>query len=105
MPPPRPTSTRVLPQHTESAFNYNEPLYGKFLSATVTALSTLPLLEKEFVAVAATKEISVLCARGADAAGRLSRVVWEALQDGDVDERRKMWELASAFTNVCSDVM
>lgn len=104
-------SSRVS-QTSEGGFETDEPLYGTFQAAIGAALSTLPVIEKEIkVALGQSsqpsttlklKQIASLCMAGTEAARRLGKVRWEAIQEGEVGERRRFWEDTNRFTNVCS---
>lgn len=104
-------SSRVS-QTSEGGFETDEPLYGTFQAAIGAALSTLPVIEKEIKAALGQsaqpstalklKQIVSLCVTGTEAARRLGKVRWEAIQEGEVGERRKFWEDTNRFTNVSS---
>lgn len=104
-------SSRVS-QTSEGGFETDEPLYGTFQAAIGAALSTLPVIEKEIkVALGQSsqpstalklKQIASLCMAGTEAARRLGKVRWEAIQEGEVGERRRFWEDTNRFTNVRS---
>lgn len=91
-------------------FDHDEPLYGIFQTAIGAALSTLPVIEKEIKAALGQslmpnvslklRQVSALCVNGADAARKLSKVRWEAIQEGDVGERRRFWDDTNIFTKV-----
>lgn len=104
-------SSRVS-QTSEGGFETDEPLYGTFQAAIGAALSTLPVIEKEVKAALGQspqpstalklKQVASLCVTGTEAARRLGKVRWEAIQEGEVGERRRFWEDTNRFTNVCS---
>ena len=108
--PPTPGFQPNLSHSSDGGFDHDEPLYGKFQAATAAALSTLPIIDRE-IKTAVTqnlqpsttlklREVSSLCATGAEAARRLSKTKWDAIRDGDIVERRKFWEDTNKFTNV-----
>ncbi|KAG0639569.1 RAM signaling pathway protein-domain-containing protein [Tuber brumale] len=110
--PPTPGFQSNLSHSSDGGFDHDEPLYGKFQAATAAALSTLPIIDRE-IKTAVTqnlqpsttlklREVSSLCATGAEAARRLSKTKWDAIRDGDIIERRKFWEDTNKFTNVGS---
>lgn len=112
MPPtPGQSQTMLLSAQLDGGFDRDEPLYGKFQAATNAAIITLPVIEREIKAAVAQnlqpsttlklREVSSLCMAGTEAARRLSKIKWEAIQNGDVNERRKFWEDTNKFTNVC----
>jgi len=101
-------------QHSDTGFDQEQQLYRKFQAATVAALSTLPLIERETKASCAQnlqppvalklREVSSLCMSGCDAARRLTQVRWDAVQEGDQNERKKFWDDTNKFTQVLSSV-
>lgn len=101
----------LLSAQSDGGFDRDEPLYGKFQAATNAAIVTLPVIERDIKAAVAQnlqpsttlklREVSSLCVAGTEAARRLSKIKWEAIQDGDMNERRKFWEDTNKFTNVC----
>lgn len=113
-PGPGSLSSRVS-QTSEGGFETDEPLYGTFQTAIGAALSTLPVIEKEIKAALGQsvhpstalklKQIASLCVTGTEAARRLGKVRWEAIQEGEVGERRKFWEDTNRFTNVCPPIL
>lgn len=102
-------------QMSEGGFDHDDPLYGTFQTAIGAALSTLPVIEKEIKATLGQslppstalklKQVASLCVTGAEAARRLGKVRWEAIQEGDVSERRRFWEDTNRFTNVCVSLL
>lgn len=111
MPPtPGQSQTMLLSAQLDGGFDRDEPLYGKFQAATNSAIVTLPVIEREIKAAVAQnlqpsttlklREVSSLCVAGTEAARRLSKIKWEAIQNGDMSERRKFWEDTNKFTNV-----
>lgn len=111
MPPtPGQSQAMLLSAQLDGGFDRDEPLYGKFQAATNAAIVTLPVIEREIKAAVAQnlqpsttlklREVSSLCMAGTEAARRLSKIKWEAIQNGDVSERRKFWEDTNKFTNV-----
>lgn len=98
------------PTPGEGGFDCDEPLYGKFRAATDAAIVTLPGIEREIRVAGGgglqpstgfkLREVAALCVTGTEAARRLSKIKWEAIQEGDVSERRRFWEDTNKFTNV-----
>lgn len=109
--PGLPNLSSGISQVSEGGFDQDELLYGTFQAAIGAALSTLPVVEREIKAALGQslqpstalklKQVASLCVTGAEAARRLGKVRWEAIQEGDVGERRKFWEDTNKFTNVC----
>jgi hypothetical protein len=91
-------------------FDQADALYQKFLAATTAALSTLPQIDRDIKSSGTQslqppvalklREISSLCMSGCDAARRLSKIRWEAIQEGDQGERKKFWDDTNKFTQV-----
>lgn len=97
-------------QHSDPGFDQEGALYQKFQAATAAAISTLPQIDRE-IKFAATqnlapsialklREVSSLCTSGCEAARRLSKIRWEAIQDGDQNERKRFWDDTNKFTQV-----
>ena len=97
-------------QHSDSGFDQEGALYQKFQAATTAAISTLPQIDREIKSAATQnlappialklREVSSLCTSGCEAARRLSKIRWEAIQDGDQNERKKFWDDTNKFTQV-----
>lgn len=111
--PPTPglgSLSSAVSQMSEGVFDHDEPLYGIFQAAIGAALSTLPVIEREIKAALGQslqsstsmklRQVSSLCVNGADSARRLSKIKWEAIQEGDMNERRRFWEDTNTFTKV-----
>ncbi|KAL7275971.1 RAM signaling network component [Rhizina undulata] len=117
VPPPLPTpksaDSFVIPPtpglQSDGGFDHDDPLYGKFQSAINSAMNSLPVIDRE-IKLALThnlhpstilkmREISSLCGIGTEAAKRMSKIKWEAIQDGDLGERKRFWEDTNKFTN------
>jgi hypothetical protein len=98
-------------QPSDSGFEQEDALYQKFQAATSAANSTLPQIDRDIKAAAAQnlqphttlklREVSSLCISGTEAARRLSKTRWDAIQEGDMNERKKFWDETIKFTNVC----
>lgn len=98
-------------QHSDSGFDQEDTLYQKFQAAASAAMLTLPQIDREIKSAVTQnlqpsvtlklREISSLCASGCDASRRLSKIRWEAIQDGDQNERKKFWDDTNKFTQVC----
>jgi hypothetical protein len=103
----RPTASS---QHSDSGFDQEGALYQKFQAATAVAISTLPQIDREIKSAATQnlqppitlklRKVSSLCTSGIDAARRLSKIRWEAIQDGDQNERKTFWDDTNKFTQV-----
>ncbi|KAI5778241.1 RAM signaling pathway protein-domain-containing protein [Geopyxis carbonaria] len=97
-------------QQSDSGFDQEDALYQKFQAATTAAITTLPQIDLEIKSAATQnlqphitlklREVSTLCISGTDAARRLSTTRWQAIQEGDVNERRKFWDETNKFTQV-----
>jgi hypothetical protein len=109
--PPTPgTHPSIHSQNSDSGFDQEDALYQKFLAATTAAISTLPQIDREIKSSSTQnlqppvalklREVSSLCMSGCDAARRLSKTRWEAIQEGDQSERKRFWDDTNKFTQV-----
>ncbi|KAA8900660.1 RAM signaling pathway protein-domain-containing protein [Sphaerosporella brunnea] len=109
--PPTPGAHPAMnSQNPDIGFDQEDALYQKFLAAINAALSTLPQVDRDIKssgtqnlqpAVALKlREVSSLCMSGCDAARRLSKIRWDAVQEGDQIERKKFWDDTNKFTQL-----
>lgn len=104
------TLQSISASHSDSGLDQEGALYQKFLIATSAALSNLPQVDREIKAsgpqglqphiTLKLREVTTLCISGTEVARRLSKLRWEAVQDGDISERKKFWDETIKFTNV-----
>jgi hypothetical protein len=100
--------------NSDTGFEHENPLFQKFQAATNAAIGNLPLIERDIKATAAhnlqppvtlkLREVSALCVTGSEAAKRLSKIRWDAIQEGDQNERKKFWDDTHKFTQVLTTV-
>ncbi|KAI5813562.1 RAM signaling pathway protein-domain-containing protein [Pyronema omphalodes] len=97
-------------QRSDSGFDQEGALYQKFQAATNAAINMLPQIDKEAKSASIQsiqpaiaiklRDVSLLCGSGCEAARGLTKIRWDAMQAGDLNERKKFWDETNKFTQV-----